>query len=183
MPLTLRLPDFVYEARNYRGVEIGSALNIMITTPMLGRATYDDVAGWFNIAHEPLQPVLVQVESATYAFAGRVRTRFVFENPDLSITYLLLDTPTPITLMASEFDEIPPDVEEGDWVYGVAPLSLTWEDSFDMPLGQPIQVIVEDILRLFLHPGPGFGLMQSVHSLPPEPFTPDQVLLVLRTRQ
>ncbi|HHB91157.1 MAG TPA: hypothetical protein ENK60_07590 [Anaerolineae bacterium] len=182
MSLTVRLSDFVYEARDYRGIEVGAALNVMLTTPMLGRATYDDVVGWFDIAQEPLQPVLAQVEGATYAFAGQVRKHFLFENPDLSIAYLLVDTPTPITLQASEFDDLAPDVEEGDWVYGVTTLSLAWEDSLDLPLGQPIQAVIEDIRRLYLHPGPGFGLVQSVHSLPPEPLGPDQVWLMIRTQ-
>ena len=182
MSLTLLLPDHVYAARNYLGVEVGAAFNIMIATDMLGRATYDDPAGWFEVASGPMQPVLVQVEGARHAFAGRVRRRFVWEEDDLTIAYLLLDTPTPITLLASTFGHLPPDVEEGDWVYGVANLSLAWEDSLDLPIGQPIQVVVEEIQRLYLHPGPGFGLMQSIPTLPPEPFAPDQVWLMIRTK-
>jgi hypothetical protein len=85
--------------------------------------------------------------------------------------------------LASTFDDLPPDVQEGDWVYGIAILNLYWEDDLDIPLGQPIQVVVEDIQRLFLHPGPGFGISQSVASLPPEPFEPDQVLLALRSKR
>jgi len=181
MNLTLNLPSHAFAARNYLGVEVGAAFNIMIATDMLGQATYDDPAGWFDRAKAPLQPVLVEVEGARHAFAGRVRSRFVWEEDDLTIAYLLLDTPTPITLLASTFGDLPPDVEEGDWVYGIANLNLVWEESLDLPLGQPLQVVVEDIRRLFLHPGPGFGLSQSVNALPPEPFKPDQVLLMLRT--
>jgi hypothetical protein len=183
MSLTLRLPAHAFAARNYLGVEVGAAFNIMIATDMLGQATYEDPAGWFDRAEGPLQPTLVQIEGARHAFAGRVRSRFVWEEDDLTVAYLLLDTPTPITLLASTFDELPPDVAEGDWVYGVASLSLVWEDSLDIPLGQPLQVVVEDIQRLFLHPGPGFGLSQSVASLPPEPFEPDQILLTLRSKR
>ena len=183
MSLTLRLPDHAYAARNYLGVEVGAHFDIMIATDMLGQAAFDDPAGWFDVADGPLQPVLVQIERARHAFAGRVRRRFVWEGEDLTVAYLLLDTPTPITLLASSFDDIPPDVEEGDWVYGIADLGLFWEDSMDLPLGQPIQVIIEDIQRLFLHPGPGFGISQSVASLPPEPFEPDQVVLALRSKR
>ena len=183
MILATRLSDAAYAARNYLGVEVGAHFDIMLATDMLGRATYDDPAGWFELADGPLTPVLGQIEKARYAFAGRVRSRFVWEGEDLTIAYLLLDTPAPITLLASTFDDLPPDVEEGDWVYGIADLNLNWEDDMDIPLGQPIQIIIEDIQRLFLHPGPGFGLTQSVLSLPPEPLGPDQVLLVLRTRK
>jgi len=183
MSLTLRLPDHAYAARNYLGIEIGASFNIMAATDMLGQAAYEDPAGWFDLADGPLQPVLMQLDGARHAFSGRVRSRFVWEGEDFAIAYLLLDTPTPITLLASNFDDLPPDVEEGDWAYGIAKLTLAWEDAMDLPLGQPIQVIVEDIRRLFLHPGPGFGLTQSVLSLPPEPFGPDQVLLVLRSKR
>ena len=183
MPLTLRLPDHTYAARNYLGVEIGAHFNIMIGTDMLGQGAFDDPAGWFELADAPLQPVLAQIDGARHAFAGPVRHRFVWEDEDLTVAYLLLDTPTPITLLASTFGDLPPDVEEGDWVYGIANLSLFWEDTVDLPLGQPIQVIVEDIQRLFLHPGPGFGIRQPVSTLPPEPFGQDEVLLVLRTSQ
>ena len=183
MNLTLNLSSHSFAARNYLGVEVGASFNIMIATDMLGQATYDDPAGWFDRATDVIQPTLVQIEGARHAFAGRVRRRFVWEEDDLTIAYLLLDTPAPITLLASTFGELPPDVEEGDWVYGIANLSLVWEDSLDLPLGQPLQVVAEEIQRLFLHPGPGFGLSQSVTSLPPEPFEPDQVLLTLRTRR
>ena len=183
MNITLRLPNHAYAARNYLGVEVGAHFNIMAATEMLGQAAYEDPAGWFELASGPLQPVLMQLDGARHAFAGRVRSRFVWEDEDLTVAYLLLDTPTPITLLASTFDDLPPDVEEGDWVYGIANLSLNWEDTVDLPIGQPIQVIIEDIQRLFLHPGPGFGLTQSVLSLPPEPFGQDQVLLVLRTKR
>jgi len=183
MNLTLNLPSSAYAARNYLGVEVGAHFDIMIATDMLGQATFDDPAGWFELADKPLTPVLAQIDGARHAFAGRVRRRFVWEEEDLTVAYLLLDTPTPITLLASTFGDLPPDVEEGDWVYGISQLHLTWEDSMDLPLGQPLQVIVEDIQRLFLHPGPGFGLSQSVVSLPPESFEPDQILLVLRTRR
>jgi len=183
MSLTLRLPDHAYAARNYLGIEIGAHFNIMIATDMLGQAAFDDPTGWFELADGPLTPVLAQIAGARHAFAGRVRRRFVWEGEDLTVAYLLLDTPTPITLLASTFDDLPPDVEAGDWVYGIGHLSLFWEDTVDLPLGQPIQVIVEDIQRLFLHPGPGFGLSQSVASLPPEPFEPDQVVLALRSKR
>ena len=183
MPLTLLLPDHAYAARNYLGVEVGAHFTIMIATDMLGQGAYEDPAGWFELAAGPLQPVLAQIDGARHAFAGRVRSRFVWEGEDFAIAYLLLDTPTPITLLASTFDDLPPDVEPGDWVYGVATLNLFWEDSMDLPLGQPIQAIVEDIQRLFLHPDPGFGLRQSVSSLPPEPFSPDQIALALRVRR
>ena len=183
MNFTLNLPSHAFAARNYLGVEVGAAFNIMVATDMLGQATYDDPAGWFDRAPGPLQPALVQIEGARHAFAGQVRRRFVWEEDDLTIAYLLLDTPAPITLLASTFDELPPDVEEGDWIYGIAKLSLVWEDSLDLPLGQPLQVVVEAIQRLFLHPGPGFGLSQSIAALPPEPFAPDQVLLALRSKR
>ncbi len=183
MPLTLRLPDHAYAARNYLGIEIGAHFDIMIATDMLGQGAYEDAAGWFELAARPLQPVLAPIDGARHAFAGQVRRRFVWEGEDLTVAYLLLDTPAPITLLASTFEELPPDVEEGDWVYGIANLSLVWEDTMDLPLGQPIQVIVEDIQRLFLHPGPGFGIRQSVSSLPPESFGQDEILLVLRSRR
>jgi len=183
MSLTLRLPDHAYAARNYLGVEVGAHFDIMIATDMLGQGTFDDPAGWFELADAPLQPVLMSIEGARHAFAGKVRRRFVWEGEDLTVAYLLLDTPAPITLLASTFDDLPPDVEEGDWVYGISQLNLAWEDTMDLPLGQPIQVIVEDIQRLFLHPGPGFGISQSVASLPPQPFEPDQVLLALRSKR
>ncbi len=183
MSLTLRLHDYVYAARNYLGVEVGAPFNIMVATDMLGQGAFEDPAGWFEVAESPLTPVLAPISGARHAFAGRVRRRFVWEGEDLTVAYLLLDTPTPVTLLASSFDDLPPDVEEGDWLYGVADLNLFWEDDMDIPLGQPIQVIVEDIQRLFLHPGPGFGLSQSLSTLPPEPFGQDQVLLVLRTRR
>ena len=180
--LTLHLPERTFEARNYLGLQIGAAFDIMIATDMVGQATYDDPAGWFDLASSSLQPVLVQTHAARHAFAGPVRRRFVWETDDLTIAYLLLDTPTPITLLATTFDQAPPLVQEGDWVYGIAQLNLIWGDSLDIPLGQPIQVVVEDIQRLFLHPGPGFGLVQSMHTLPPEPFQPDQVWVQVRTR-
>jgi hypothetical protein len=183
MSLTLRLQNHTYAARNYLGIEIGAPFNIMIATDMLGQGAFEDPAGWFELADAPLQPVLMQIERARHAFAGKVRRRFVWEDEDLTIAYLLLDTPTPITLLASTFGDLPPDVQEGDWVYGIATLNLYWEDDLDIPLGQPIQVVVEDIQRLFLHPGPGFGISQSVASLPPEPFEPDQVLLALRSKR
>ncbi len=181
--LTLNLSSHAFAARNYLGVEVGATFQIMIATDLLGQATYEDPAGWFEQSATALQPVLIQINAARHAFAGRVRSRFLWEGEDLSIAYLLLDTPTPITLLASNFDDLPPDVQEGDWVYGIATLNLFWEDTFDIPLGQPIQVVIEDIQRLFLHPGPGFGLSQSVISLPPEPFGQDQVFLVLRNRK
>jgi len=183
MSLTLNLPSHAFAARNYLGVEVGAAFNIMIATDMLGQAAYDDPAGWFDVARAALQPALAPIARARHAFAGRVRSRFVWEEDDLTIAYLLLDTPTPITLLATTFDAYPPEVEEGDWVYGVANLHLVWEDSLDLPLGQPLQAVVEDIQRLYLHPGPGFGLTQSILSLPPEPFGQDQVFLVLRNRK
>ncbi len=183
MILILRLPDHAYAARNYLGVEIGAHFDIMIATDMLGQGAYEDAAGWFELADRPLQPVLAPIDGARHAFAGQVRSRFVWEDEDLTVAYLLLDTPTPITLLTSTFDELPPDVEEGDWVYGVAHLSVAWEDTVDLPLGQPIQVIVEDIQRLFLHPGPGFGIRQSVSTLPPESFGQDEVLLALRKKR
>jgi hypothetical protein len=183
MNITLRFPNYTYAVRNYLGVEVGAHFTVMAATDMLGQAAFDDPAGWFELADGPLTPVLAPIEGARHAFAGRVRSRFVWEGEDLTVAYLLLDTPTPITLLASTFDDLPPDVEEGDWVYGIANLSLNWEDTVDLPLGQPIQVIIEDIQRLFLHPGPGFGLTHSVISLPPEPFGPDQVLLVLRSKR
>ncbi len=183
MSLTLNLPDRAFAARNYLGLAVGATFQIMIATDLLGQAAYEDPAGWFEQSATPMQPVLMGIEAARHAFAGRVRSRFLWEGDDLSIAYLLLDTPTPITLLATNFDDLPPDIQEGDWVYGVANLHLAWEDSLDLPLGQPIQVVVEDIQRLFLHPGPGFGLRQSVSSLPPESFGPDQVLLALRTRR
>ncbi len=183
MILILRLPDHAYAARNYLGVEIGAHFDIMIATDMLGQGAFDDPAGWFELAAGPLQPVLASIDGARHAFAGKVRRRFVWEGEDLTVAYLLLDTPTPITLLASTFDELPPDVDVGDWVYGVAHLSVAWEDTVDLPLGQPIQVIVEDIQRLFLHPGPGFGIRQSVSTLPPESFGQDEVLLALRKKR
>jgi len=182
MPLTLRFPDHAYAARNYLGVEVGAHFTIMVATDMLGQGAYEDPAGWFELAAGPLQPALAQIDGARHAFAGRVRSRFVWEGEDFAIAYLLLDTPTPITLLASTFDDLPPDVEEGDWVYGIANLNLNWEEAMDLPLGQPVQVIIEDIQRLFLHPGPGFGIRHAVSSLPPEPFGQDEVLLVLRSR-
>ena len=183
MTLILRLPDHAYAARNYLGVEIGAHFSIMIATDMLGQGAFDDSAGWFELAEGPLTPVLAQIEGSRYAFAGQVRQRFVWEDEDLTLSYLLLDTPAPITLLVSTFDELPPDVEEGDWVYGVAHLSVAWEDTQDIPIGQPVQVVVEDIQRLYLHPGPGFGIRHSVSTLPPESFGQDEVLLVLRSRR
>ncbi|HID33680.1 MAG TPA: hypothetical protein EYP25_03765, partial [Anaerolineae bacterium] len=98
MNLTLNLSSHAFAARNYLGVEVGASFNIMIATDMLGQATYDDPAGWFDRATDVIQPTLVQIEGARHAFAGRVRRRFVWEEDDLTIAYLLLDTPAPITL-------------------------------------------------------------------------------------
>ena len=182
MSLTLRLSDHAYAAHHYLGIEIGAALDIMIATDLLGQGAFDDPAGWFDLAPGPQQPVLAPIEAARYAFAGQVRSRFVWEERDLTLAYLLLETPTPITLLASTFEDLPPSIEEGDWVYGVANLNLVWADSLDIPLGQPFQAIVEEIQRLYLHPGPGFGLIQPLSSLPPEPFGQDEVWLHLRRK-
>ncbi len=183
MSLTLHLPDHTFDDQRYLGIKTGALLNILIATDLLAEEAFDDAAGWFSMAQGPLTPVLAQVAGARYAFAGRVRQSFAWEEEDLSITYLLLDTPTPITLLASNFDDVPVAIAEGEWLYGIANLKLVWEDALDVPIGQPLQAVVQDIQRLFLRPGPGFGLMQSVASLPPEPFGPDQVLLVLRSKR
>ena len=183
MSLTLRLLDHDFDAHQYLSIKVGATLGIMVATDMLGEEAFDDPAGWFALAQGPLTPVLAQVAGARYAFAGRVRQSYHWEEDDLAITYLLLDTPTPITVLGSSFDGVPLNIEAGDWLYGIAGLKLVWEESLEIPIGQPLQATIQEIQRLFLHPGPGFGLTHSITTLPPEPFGQDEVLLILRSKR
>ncbi|NOX61579.1 MAG: hypothetical protein GXP42_06485 [Chloroflexi bacterium] len=178
----LRLPDHVFAARSYQGVEVGATYDIVIVSDLLAPRAYEDAAGWFDLlAPSQRQARFVAVDGAYYAFAGRVAQTFALEEADLTIAYLQLETPTPITLLTSTFDSGPANViQPDDWVYGYAALHVQWEDSLDIPLAAPVQAILRTIRRTSLRPGPHFGQTQELTALPPAPLGPDRVELTFR---
>lgn len=176
--LVLRLDDATLNLRGFAGLQVAEMHEIVIISELAGWGPEADPANWVSPAACESK-ILRQVALNRYAFCGAVQQSWQPRPHDEPVQYALLDCQPAFTLACLQ-DEAPA-LEAGRSLAGMVDLRLSWADLQEAPLCEVIPVTISGLQRLIMQPGPDFGQLVSLDSLPPAPLGSDQLYLTVQT--
>jgi hypothetical protein len=178
-----------YEWMGYPGLRQGETLSVVLDAGVLLPDWSAD--SWFSVQQEPLQPRLVNIGPALYAFAGQIVEADLFRTDDPEtgpqtavVAVNCGGAGLRVTCAPQEDGLLPWGTWETRYLTGLGRLQGIVEEDYHSSVGRASGVTIWRFRRLVLTPGdPLFGQWHETVELPPSPFRYDRILVTARVHR
>lgn len=180
--IEFELTDEQFELMGYPHLQQGQSLDIQLETGLLIPQSGGD--GWYTVQKEALEPRLVQVGRAFYAFAGQIVEADLQDEDGYQSAALVVDcggASLRVLCAPQEDGRLPYGAWETRYLAGYGRVVGLAEEDFLYTVGKRTGITVWSVRRLVLTPGDlNFGQWIESPELLPTPYPFDRVVLVAR---
>jgi hypothetical protein len=180
--LEFELTPQQFELLGYPRLQQGQSLDVQLETGTLLPEPGSE--NWFTVQPQAVPPRFVQVERATYAFAGRITAADIQKQEGMESAALIVqcgDVPLRVLCAPQADGTLPYGTWETRYLIGTGRIFGTVEEDFSIAVGERVGVIIWGFRRLLLTPGDSaFGLWHETTDLPPSPYRYDRVVVTAR---
>lgn len=188
MPLTeieFELPAQQFALMEYPGLRQGQPLSLVLDVGVL--APDPAAESWFTVQPEPLEPGLIVVGPAQYAFRGRIVAAELAKEDEIETGVVAIDCGAAViraVCAPQEDGRLPWGTWETRFLAGIGHLQGIVEDGSQTAVGVQTGVTLWHFRRLVLTPGDAmFGQWHESVELPPLPFRYDRVFVTARVHR
>lgn len=171
-----------FELMDYPRLQQGQSLDVQLETGTLLPEPGSE--SWFTVRPQAVPSQFVQVEWATYAFAGQIAAADIQKHEGMESAALIVQcggVPLRVLCAPQPDGTLPYGTWETRHLIGISRIYGAVEEDFSIAVGERVGVIIWGFRRLILTPGDSaFGQWHETTELLPTPYPFDRVVVTAR---